>query len=143
MAVSRRLCVAITIAVAVCGALAYLHDPPWLISVTSGMRPWEIDASGHRLRWSGGHASFFVPSDARLVSIPLRTSFDKDDPPVTATITLDDRLVDRIVLRDAEWHISTFRLPPRGSRRVHRVDIRVDRTRDDNRGAAIGEIATR
>ncbi len=89
----------------------------------------------------GGHASLFVPSDARLISIPLRTSFDApDDPPITVSITIDDRPVDRVVLTDPQWRLSTVRLPPKGSRQVRRIDIRVDRTRDDNRGAAVGEV---
>jgi hypothetical protein len=31
-------------------------------------------------------------------------------------------------------------MPAPGSRKVRRIDIRVDRTREDNRGAAVGEI---
>jgi hypothetical protein len=125
------------------GALTYLRDPPWLISVTSGLRAWEMDASGRRYRWMGGHASMFVPADARLVSLPVRTTFATPaDAPVTVTIAVDDRPVDRVVLSDAQWRLCTFRLPPAGTRRVRRVDVRVDRTRDDNRGAAIGVVTT-
>jgi hypothetical protein len=122
--------------------LAYLRDPPWLISVTSGLRPPQMDSSGRRYRWMGGHASLFVPSDARLVSIPLRTTFDTPgDLPITVTIAIDDRPVDRVVLTDPQWRLSTVRLPAPGSRRVRRVDIRVDRTRDDTRGAAVGAVS--
>ena len=143
MALRRRVIIASAVAVAFCAVLAYLRDPPWLITVTSGMRAWQTDASGRRYRWAGGHASLFVSSDARLVSIPLRTTFDTiGDPPVTVRITIDDRPADRFVLTDPEWHLSTFRLPPPGSRRVRRVDIRVDRTRDDNHGVAVGDPIT-
>ncbi len=139
----RRAIVALVVAAMVWAVLAYLRDPPWLITVTSGMRPEKTDSSGRPYRWMGGHASLFVPSDARLVSIPLRTTFDAPaDQPVTVSITIDDRPVDRIVLADPEWHLSSFRLPPAGSRRVRRVDLRVDRTRDDNRGAAVGDVTT-
>ena len=124
-------------------ALAYLRDPPWLISVSSGLRPWQMDASGRRYRWMGGHASFFVPADARLIAIPLRTSFDRaGDPPIIVSITIDDRPAERIILTDPQWQLSTIRLPPKGSRRVRRVDMRVDRTRDDNHGAAVGAVVT-
>src|SRR5512132_3175462 len=99
MALTRRALTALVIAAAACAAFAYLRDPPWLISVTSGLRPWEIDISGRRYRWMGGHASLFVPSDARLISIPLRTSFDAPgDAAITVSIAIDDRPVDRIVL---------------------------------------------
>jgi hypothetical protein len=143
MALKRRLVTVIVIAAALVAGLAYLRDPPWLLSVTSGMRPWEMDASGRRLRWMGGHASLFVPSDAHVVSIPLRTTFTAGDPPVTATISIDDRPVDRFALTDPQWQVSTVRLPPKGGRRVRRIDIRLDRTRDDNRGAAVGEVTLR
>jgi hypothetical protein len=143
MALKRRLITIVVIAAALIAALAYLHDPPWLLSVTSGMRPWEADADGRRVRWMGGHASLFVPSDAHAVSIPLRTTFGAGDLPVTATISIDDRPVDRVALTDPEWRASTVRLPPKDGRRVRRIDIRVDRTRDDNRGAAVGEVSIR
>ena len=142
MALSRRHAIALlVIAALLAAALAYLRDPPWLLSVTSGMRPPQTDASGRRYRWMGGHASLFVPAGARLISIPLRTTFDAPgDPPVTVTIAIDDRPVDRVELTDSQWRLATLRLPPPGGRRVRRVDIRVDRTRDDNRGAAIGDV---
>jgi hypothetical protein len=137
----RRLLIVAVLAAVVCAALAYLRDPPWLISITSGMRAWEMDASGRRYRWMGGHASLFVRSDARTVSIPLRTTFDAPgDQPITVSIAIDDRPGDRIVLGDPQWHLSTLRLPPPGGRRVRRIDIRVDRTREDNRGAAVGDV---
>ena len=143
MALKRRSVAIVVVAAGICASLAYLRDPPWLLSVTSGMRPWESDVEGRRFRWMGGHASLFVPSGARSVTIPLRTTFGAGDPPVTATISIDDRAVDRVVLEDAQWHSSRVRLPPKGTRSVRRIDIRVDRTRDDNRGAAIGEVSIR
>ena len=143
MALRRVVVCPVLMLAAGCALLAYLRDPAWLIDVTAGLRPPQMDASGRRFRWSGGHASLFVPSNARLVSIPLRAAFDAPaDPPVTVTITIDDRLADRLVLRDPEWRVSTIRLPPPGSRRVRRVDIRVDRTREDNYGVAVGDVTT-
>lgn len=140
----RRLTIAIGGALALVAALAYLRDPPWILSVTSGMREWETAADGTRYRWVGGHASFFVPSDAAAVEIPVRTTFDTAHAwPVVVTVALDDRPVDRIVLTDGAWRYSHFRLPPPGGRRARRIDVRVDRLRDDNHGAAIGEIRIR
>lgn len=137
----RRLLIALVLAAGACGALAYLRDPPWLISVSSGMRDWQMDASGRRYRWMGGHASLFVRADARSVSIPVRTTFDAaGDRPITVTISIDDRPGDRFVLGDPLWHLSTLRLPPPGGRKVRRIDIRVDHTREDNRGAAVGDL---
>ena len=123
--------------------LGYLRDPPWLLSTTSGLRAWETDADGTRVRWMGGHASLFVPATARVVELPVRTTFDSGDWPITVTVAVDDRMSDRIVLSDGEWHSMLVQLPSGGHRRVRRLDIRLDRTRDDNHGVAVGEIRFR
>jgi hypothetical protein len=140
----QRVFVAAAVTAAAIAAVAYLRDPPWLLDTTSGMRGWETDGKVTRFRWMGGHASLFVPSDARAIEIPVRTTFDQaGDWPVTVSVTIDDRPSDHVVLSDPQWHSIVLRLPPPGSRRVRRVDIRLDRTRDDNRGAAIGEVRIR
>lgn len=140
----RRMILVIVFVAAAAGLLGYLRDPPWLLSTTSGLRGWETDADGTRFRWMGGHASVFVPSSARAVELPVRTTFDSPaDWPITVTVAIDDRMSDRIVLSDAEWHSMVLRLPPARGRKVRRLDIRLDRTRDDNYGAAIGELRIR
>ncbi len=131
-------------AVALCASLIYLRDPSWLLSTTSGMRGWEADANGARFRWMGGHASLFVPSSAHTIEIPLRTTFDQPgDWPITVSVSIDDRRADQVVLADATWHSLVVQMPSPGSRRARRIDIRLDRTRDDNRGAAVGEVGIR
>ena len=140
----RGLVVAGVLAVVFIAALTYLRDPPWLASSTSGMRGWEADADGTRFRWMGGHASLFVPSSARAIEIPLRTTFDqRGDQPITVSVSIDDRAADQVVLADAAWHSIVVRMPLPGSRKFRRIDLRVDRTRDDNRGAAVGEVSVR
>jgi hypothetical protein len=119
--------------------LAYLRDPPWLLASSSGFRGWERDADGVRFRWMGGHASFFVPSTARGVDVPLRTSFAPGDWPISASISIDDRESERVVLGDGEWHIVALRLPTPGHRKVRRIDIRLDRLREEDRGAIVAE----
>jgi hypothetical protein len=119
--------------------LAYLRDPPWLLASSSGFRGWERDADGVRFRWMGGHASFFVPSTARGVDVPLRTSFAPGDWPISASISIDDRESERVVLGDGEWHIVALRLPQPGNRKVRRIDIRLDRLREEDRGAIVAE----
>jgi len=127
---------------ALLAAIAYLRDPPWLIDVSSGLRPWQQTAAGVRYRWSGGHASFFVPSDARRIGIPIATTFDaRGARPMLVTITIDDQRAARLVLNDGAWRRVLIAMPPRGSRRVRRVDIRTNVVREDNRGVQVGEIA--
>lgn len=123
-------------------ALGYLRDPPWLIDAASGLRPWQTDAEGTRYRVASGRASFFVPADAVAVTIPLRAEFSSPaDWPVTVTLEIDGTAADRRVLADGGWHTVRLRLPPRGSRRVRRIDVHSDRLRAGGRGVHIGELA--
>jgi hypothetical protein len=139
--VTRTRVWTIVVAAAIVAALAYLYDPPWLIDQTTGLRPWAGRAGEPRYRWSGGHASFFVPSNAAAVEIPLSTSFDeKDSRPMMVTITVDDRLAARVVLSDAGWTRVRVTLPPPGARRVRRIDVRTNVVREDNHGVRIGEV---
>jgi hypothetical protein len=126
---------------ALAGVLAYLRDPPWLVTMSSGLRGWETGPDGARFRWAGAHASFFVPADTRDMRLRLRTTFDRPGEwPIAVSISIDDEPVDRLVLSDPSWRESVVRLPARGSRRVRRVDVRADRAREDNRAVQIGEV---
>ena len=117
--------------------VAYLRDPPWLANVTSGLSDPEQDPSGE-YRWTGGRASFFVPSDARSIRLSLRAMKDTPtDWPINVTITLDDRTVELVRLADETWHDLRLRLPPAGSRRVRRVDLKLDRLRSGRRGVQL------
>jgi hypothetical protein len=137
-----RLVTIVASAAALIGALAYLRDPPWLARMESGFRVWQTEKDGTRYRSIAGHASFFVPADARAIVIPTRTTFaDREDPPVEVSIAIDGRLADAFVLRDGAWKNAEVRLPAPGSRRVRRIDVRVDRLRQGLRGADIGEVA--
>jgi hypothetical protein len=141
---ARRLAGIAIACVTLAAALAYLRDPPWLLAMSSGLRGWETAADGTRFRWAGGHASFFVPSTAHSLRVPLRTTFDTaGDWPITVSISIDDEPVDRLVLSDPGWRESVLRLPPPRGRRVRRVDIRADRTREDNRAVQVGEISVK
>ena len=137
-----RLAQLVVLIAVLAATLAYLRDPPWLARMESGFRQWQTASDGTRYRSMAGHASFFVPADARAIAIPARTSFvDRDDPPVEISIAIDDRPADAFVLRDGAWKVTEIRLPPPGSRRLRRIDVRVDRLRRGLRGADIGEVA--
>lgn len=128
---------------AVAAALWYLRDPAWVIDQTTGLRPPQRESDGRVVRWSGGHASFFVPADAGELRIPISTTFDEREPggdrPMLVTFTIDDRRAARVLLTDSSWRDVTFALPPPASRRVRRVDIRTNITRGDNHGIRIGQ----
>jgi hypothetical protein len=135
----RFISVALLIASA-CGGLWYLRDPAWLLTQTTGLRSWERAADGTRFRWSGGHASFFVPSDERIVRIPVATTFDdRGSEPMVVTFTIDGSRAGRVLLTDGAWQEVTLSMPPRESRRVRRVDVRTSVTREGNHGVQLGE----
>lgn len=140
----RRGIVLVLLVLATAAALAYLRDPPWLIDETTGLRPWQRAADGRRARWSGGHASFFVPSNVRALRVPIATTFDDTEPggdrPMLVSFSIDDRRAGRTVLTGPGWQDVTLALPAPGTRRVRRIDLRTSVTRTDNRGVQIGEV---
>ena len=121
--------------------LAYLRDPPWLGTVTSGLSAWETDDRGVRYQWTRGHASFFVPTDAGTVVLTLRSVKDAPaDWPITATIRIDDRQVQAVTLADDSWREVMVRLPKPESRAHRRVDIVLDRVRSRQRGVQLQPV---
>jgi hypothetical protein len=136
----RRMAIAAVLVALVCAAW-YLRDPPWLIDQTAGLRPPERAADGTVFRWSGGHASFFVPAESGTIRIPLATTFDaRGNAPMVVTACVDDALAGRVLLSDEAWQALTLALPPRGSRRVRRIDLRTSVVREDNHGVKVGAI---
>ena len=126
----RTLVFATVAAVALIALAAYLRDPPWAGHITSGMRGWEEDPPGTRFRWTAGRASFFVPSSATNMTLPLRAVFPgKNGRPTIVSVSIDDRWLADIALPDPDaWVRSSLPLPRRGSsRHFRRVDLRVNR----------------
>ncbi len=120
--------------------LAYLRDPAWLSQIDSGFDRWQTTESDVRYRRMAGHASFFVPSAATAIVVPVRTTFQPGDPAIRMSFSIDDRVADEILLTDEVWHAVILRFPPAGTRHHRRIDIRADRLRADQRSAQIGEI---
>ena len=143
----KHIFVAVVIAVAIGDTLWRLHDPRWIVNITSGLRDWEQDAGGARFRWTSGHATFYVPSGAVEMTLPLRAVYPSaDGRPVVASISVDDRLLTDVRLDDPQqWIESTVPLPRRSTGRSYRrVDVRVSRVVPEyNRGIQLGEIRTR
>jgi hypothetical protein len=138
----RRRAIAIVLAVAaVAAVLAALRDPAWLADQSSGLRRWEHPAGEPRYRWSTGHASFFVSADAGAFDLPVSTTFEAGDAaPMLVSVSVDGELAARAVLTDASWTRIHVVLPPRGSRRLRRIDLRTNVTREDAYGVKVGEL---
>jgi hypothetical protein len=131
----------IAAALVVIGTLWYLRDPAWLAEQTTGVRGWQTSADGKRYRWTGGHASFFVPSDASAVVVPIATTFQPgDDKPMLVTFSVDGKRAVRLLLTTSEWQRVTLPMPAPGSRKVRRVDVHTSPTREGNHGVQLGEV---
>ena len=141
----RRSILTIGCAALAVACLAYLYDPPWIEHVTTGMRRWEERPAGTRFRWTNGHASFFVPADGKMLTVPMRAVFpDPNGGPVTVKVSVDDRWLADVVLADPDaWERPRLPLPRRPTRRhFRRVDLRVSRVVPaGNYGVQTGEIA--
>jgi hypothetical protein len=134
---ARRLAI---VAVLLAATLWYLRDPGWIAGQTTGLWAWEQDAVGTRYRWASSHASFFVPSDASKARFRIATTFDaRDRDPLLVTVSVDDVRAARLMLTDVGWHDVIVTLPPRGSRRERRIDVRTSGSREDNRMIQISE----
>jgi hypothetical protein len=124
--------------------VAYLRDPAWLITFDSGFYGWEHNRAGQRFRWMGAHSSFFVPSDAKTVSIPLHALFITDDrSPFTIRVDLNDRPATQVVLPDEQWAQAqvSLVLPQNWSRKVARIDLHASRTWSERAiSVQVGEV---
>jgi hypothetical protein len=126
----RGWILSVVVALALAGALAYLYDPPWIGGVTSGLRPWEEDPPGTPFRWTMGRGTFFVPSNAATMTLPLRALFPgPNGTPVTVEIRVDGRLLASVDLTEPDaWVRKTLPLNRyTGRRRFRRVDLHVSR----------------
>lgn len=113
MAVTLRRLALVLVAVV---TLWWLHDPGWVAGYGHGI---------HGDGWTGGRASFFVPSDRDVVTFEVA---GHDQFTMQVSLYVDGRLVDRFSLGE-HWRPVTL---PTGlvetSRRHRRVDIHVART---------------
>ena len=142
-----RLVKSVAGALAAVVVLGYLYDPPWMGGVTSGLRPWEQDPPGTFFRWTAGRATFFVPSSATTMTVPLRAVFPgPDGAPVTVEVRDDGRLLTTIELREPDaWVPVTVPLKHgAGRRRFRRIDLHVSRVVPPFAlGVMTGEITAR
>jgi hypothetical protein len=58
---------------------------------------------------------------------------------MVVTFTIDGSRAGRVLLTDDAWQEVALSMPPRGSRRVRRIDVRTSVTREDNHGVQLGE----
>jgi hypothetical protein len=135
-----------SVVVLLAALLAWLRDPRWVGGVTSGLGRVVADVDGRPVRWTRGHAVFYVPAAAATLAIPLRARRPRPGYlPVTVRISIDDVLVDEIVIADEQWHLPRVAVGQMGGtwRRYRRVDLRLNRTWGPQRaGVLLGQVTT-
>jgi len=140
---ARKVAIAV-LAIALIAVLTYLRDPAWLAGIESGFGPWTAEADGTRFRWASTHASFFVPSDRREMTLAVRAPIEGTNSwrPIVS-VTVDDQLRARVELADGNWKDLTVDLRHETSRRVRRIDVRVEPARDGARAIQAGVPQTK
>ena len=144
----RRSWIRAACGVAIAAALlVYLRDPAWTGGVTSGLRPWEEDPPGTLFRWTAGRASFYVPSGATEITVPLRAVFPgPNGTPVRVEMRDDGRLLATIELSDPDAWVRTpvpFKRYT-GTRRFRRIDLHISRVMPPfSLGVMTGQVEVR
>ncbi len=88
--------------------IASARDQANVEHASIGFSKWQRQPDGSRFRWAGGRSTFFVPSTARAVRIPLRQGTD-GPAAVEVRIILNGREANRVALETgADWR--TLRL---------------------------------
>jgi hypothetical protein len=86
-------------------------------------RLWQHDADGTRFRWAAARSTFFVPSSARTVRIPLRLP-DKASNALEVRILVDGREANRVLLQPGpRWQTVLLLQPQRASADFLRIDL--------------------
>jgi hypothetical protein len=90
-----------------------------------GFSKWQRQPDGSRFRWAGGRSTFFVPSTARAVRIPLRQGAEA---PATIEVRmfLNGREANRVALEPgADWRTVRLVLARDEKSPFSRVDLEV------------------
>jgi hypothetical protein len=88
-----------------------------------GFSRWHREPDGSRYRWAGGRSTFFVPSAAHSVRIPLATGTEGPET-LEVRIFLNGREANRVVLeRSGEWRSVYLPLSRRVAEPFSRIDL--------------------
>jgi hypothetical protein len=145
---TRQLAHLVLVTAAVGLGAWFLYDPPWVDATTVGLREGEVDDAGTPFRWTSGHAVFYVPRDAKTMTLRLNPG-DATGPgggPVVVNVRVDDEPVATIPLSaPTSWQTQLIAIPTTPTRRrTRRVDLRVNRTVSEfNLGVQLGDVTWR
>lgn len=93
-----------------------------LEGVALGMSNWRTDEAGNRFRWAERRSALFVETRAPVLTLPLKIPGDRS---CTVQVSVDGRVVDRVVVPPDQWREVRLRLPPNATGRSCRIDLGV------------------
>lgn len=112
--------------VSLVAALWALRDPAWIGDYDHGLFPVAVDDTGRTIRWTSGHAAFYVPASAPRVSIDLAGQLEDG---VTVSVYFDGQRAARVQVLRAWKNVTVpSSSMPETTRRYRRVDLQVSRT---------------
>lgn len=90
-----------------------------------GLSPWQDAVDGVRYRLAQAASSVFVPSDARMVVVPLRAAPSRPD--LRVELLLDGRPADVVTVSSERWQLLRIQIPQeRRAPRFHRLELKVE-----------------
>jgi len=107
-----------------------------------GLSPWQDAIDGVRYRLARSSSSVFVPSDARLIVVPLRAT--ASNPELLVHMLLDGRPADVVTVSSERWQLLRIQIPQeRHAPRFHRLELKVDGAAADTDLLMIGKVEPR
>ena len=89
-----------------------------------GLSGWERDQDGIQYRLAGVTSTVFVPAEAAVIELPLRSIEESGE--LQVELHLDGRYADMVRVRPEDWRVLTIRMPRRGDgRRYRALELRV------------------
>ena len=90
-----------------------------------GLSPWQDAVDGIRYRLAQTTSSVFIPSDARVIVVPLRAT--PRHPEIRVRLLLDGRPADVVTVAAERWQSLRIQVPPeRRPPRFRRLEFAVD-----------------
>jgi hypothetical protein len=89
-----------------------------------GLSGWETDPDGIRYRLAGITSTVFVPAEAAVVELPLKSIAESSE--LEVELQLDGRSADLVRVRSDVWRVLTIQMPQRrDGRRYRALELKV------------------
>jgi O-antigen ligase len=106
-----------------------------------GLSPWQEAVDGIRYRLAQTASSVFIPSEARVIVVPLRATPQR--PEIRVRLLLDGRPADVVTVTSERWQSLRIQVPPeRRPPRFRRLEFAVDDAPAQTDVLMIGKVET-